>query len=157
MKKRKVLNWEYLLKKRGYRITDPRREILSILETINGHPNAREIFLQLSKKQLKIGLTTIYRTLDLFVKLGMLNKCEFGDRQNRYEIVPEKSDHHHHLICEKCGKVIEYRDLIDEETKLVKKLENSLTKKYGFEIRNHELKFYGYCKKCLKSINIDNP
>lgn len=156
MKKRKFLNWEGHLKKRGYRITHPRREILSIIETINGHPNAREIFLQLSKKYPEIGLTTVYRTLDLFLKLGILNKCEFGDRQNRYEIVPEKSEHHHHLICEKCGKVIEYRDLIDEETRLVKKLENSLTKKYYFKIINHEIKFYGYCKKCFKSLNKNN-
>ncbi|MEN8153443.1 MAG: Fur family transcriptional regulator [Acidobacteriota bacterium] len=150
MRRRGFRNWENSLKENGYKLTNPRKTILEALERRGGHPNAREILLELSRKNSEIGLTTIYRTLDLFVKLGILKRYDFGDRQNRYELFSEDNEHHHHLICKKCIKVIEYDDFLDEETTLIKKIEKMLTEKYDFVIDKHELTFYGYCKNCRK-------
>jgi len=148
MRRRRFKNWENRLKESGYKLTSPRRTILETLKRRGGHPNAREVLLELSRDHPEIGLTTIYRTLDLYVKLGVIKRYDFGDRQSRYEFSPEGSDHHHHLICEKCYKVIEYKDFLDEETILIRKIEKILTEKFDFEIEKHELKFYGYCKNC---------
>lgn len=148
MRRRRFKNWENRLKESGYKLTSPRRTIIETLKRRGGHPNAREVLLELSRDHPEIGLTTIYRTLDLYVKLGILKRYDFGDRQGRYEFSTEESDHHHHLICKNCIKVIEYRDFLDEETTLIKKIEKILTEKFDFEIEKHELNFYGYCKSC---------
>ncbi len=153
MKRRRIRNWETRLKAEGYKITSPRKSILSVLERLGGHPNAREVFQDINSVSSDIGLTTIYRTLELFVKLGILKKYDFGDGHSRYEITNEKSDHHHHIICEKCLKVIEYRDFHDEEMALIKKIQSKLEKKYHFSIRQHDLDFYGLCKECADKEN----
>ncbi len=148
MGNRRFRNWQNKLKDRGYKITFPRKTIFNILEKREGHPNVRDVFYDLSTDFPEIGLTTIYRTLELFVKLGIVRKYDFGDRQSRYEIVSDTIDHHHHLICEKCMKVIEYRDFLEEETVLIEKIQKKLENKYDFKIKKHELEFYGFCKDC---------
>jgi len=150
MRRRRIRNWEHKLKENGYKITIPRKTILSTLEQQGGHPNAREVFYNLSAEFPEIGLTTIYRTLELFVKLGILKRYDFGDRQSRYEIISETADHHHHIVCENCRKVIEYRDFLKEETILIEKIQKKLEKKINFKIKRHELEFYGCCKNCTK-------
>ena len=148
MRRKRIRNWENRFREEGYKITSPRKTILSVLEQLEGHPNAREVFNDLSSKSPDIGLTTIYRTLELCVRLGILKKYDFGDGHSRYEIANEKTDHHHHIICEKCSKVIEYRDFLNEETALIKKIQDKLEKKHHFEIKQHVLDFYGLCREC---------
>jgi Fur family ferric uptake transcriptional regulator len=81
--------------------------------------------------------------------MGFLKKFDFGDGQSRYELASgNKKDHHHHLICTKCGKVIDYNDFMNEEIELVKKVEQALSEKYDFEINDHNIQFYGLCNKC---------
>lgn len=150
MRKRKR-NWENCLRANGYKITFPRRTILSAIEKHRGHPNAREVFRDLNADNPEIGLTTVYRTMELFVRLGILKKYDFGDGYSRYEIASDKHDHHHHIICRKCLNVIEYRDFLDEETTLIRKIQENLEKKYKFKINDHALDFYGYCGECSKS------
>lgn len=150
MKRQRHRNWENCLRKNGYKITFPRKTILSAIESHEGHPNAREVFQDLNAKYPEIGLTTVYRTMELFVRLGILKKYDFGDGYSRYEIVSEQHDHHHHIICRKCLKVIEYRDFLDEETLLIKEIQENLEKKYKFRIDDHELDFYGSCPDCIE-------
>jgi Fur family ferric uptake transcriptional regulator len=96
-----------------------------------------------------IGLTTVYRTLDLLVRMGLINKLTFGDGPSRYEFKSEKkNEHHHHFLCTKCGKIIDYSDFIDEELELVKKTEETLSKKYNFKVLDHNIEFCGLCDKC---------
>jgi len=111
--------------------------------------SAKEIYANLHRMYPGIGLTTIYRTLDLLVRLGLINKFEFGDGQSRYEFKSgKKKEHHHHLICTNCGKIIDYSDFIDEELEFIKKTEESLAKKYNFNIQDHNIEFLGLCEKC---------
>jgi len=111
--------------------------------------SAKEIYAALYKLYPGIGLTTIYRTLDLLERIGLINKFSVGDGQNRYEFKSgKKKEHHHHLVCTKCGKIIDYSDFVDEELKLVKKTEEILAKKYNFSIKDHNIEFLGLCEKC---------
>jgi len=79
-----------------------------------------------------------------------VQKLDFGDKRARYELTEglESKQHHHHLVCTVCGKVIDYSDFIDEELELLKKTEKELSKKYNMKITNHLIQFYGVCNKC---------
>lgn len=131
------------------RWTVSRKAILDLLSQTSKHMSAKEIYAALYKLYPGIGLTTIYRTLDLLERMGLINKFSVGDGQNRYEFKSgEKKEHHHHLICTKCGKIIDYSDFVDEELKLVKKTEEILAVKYNFAIKDHNIEFLGLCEKC---------
>lgn len=144
----KAAEWEQILRSRGYRLTLPRRVILNLMLQSNEHLNAKEIYARINKKFPDIGLTTVYRTLDLLVELGLINRFEFGDGYSSYELGKDAKDHHHHLICSKCGKIIDYSDFIDDEVKFFDMIEKYLAKKHDFVILGHEVQFYGHCRKC---------
>lgn len=136
---------------RGYvsRWTVPREAILDLFSRTSKHMSAKEIYATLYRMYPGIGLTTIYRTLDLLVRMGLINKFSIGDGQSRYEFKSgKKNEHHHHLICTNCGKIIDYSDFIKEELELVKKTENNLARKYNFIVRDHNIEFYGLCENC---------
>ncbi|MBD3878339.1 MAG: transcriptional repressor [Quinella sp. 1Q5] len=131
----------------GYKTTPQREEILKIFVEYSEwhHMSAEDIYNILRKKDSEIGLATVYRALDLLSELGILVRMDFGDGCARYELntTDPKVHHHHHLICLKCKKVIEFEeDLLDE-------LEADIADKSGFQILNHEVKFFGYCSDCL--------
>ncbi|MBQ1470311.1 MAG: transcriptional repressor [Schwartzia sp.] len=133
------------LQRKQYKLTMQRRTVLEILlEHPGEHLSAEDVYGALRDKSSDVGLATVYRTLELLVQLGILQRMEFGDGCSRYEIADiEKNEHqHHHLICIKCGKVTEFfDDLLDE-------LEADVAAKSGFKITDHQVKFYGYCKEC---------
>lgn len=142
--------WDGRLRQHSCRITVPRQVILDVLSKEKKHLSAEEIFLKVHKKYPDIGLTTVYRTLNLLTEIGMVLKFDFGDGKARFELSsgPEKEEHHHHLVCTRCKRVIDYKDFIDEEEKLLKKTEKVLNGKYNFKITDHFVRFYGLCEKC---------
>ncbi|MBR1804979.1 MAG: transcriptional repressor [Selenomonadaceae bacterium] len=132
------------LYERGYKMTPQRKEILQIFVEHPEHLSAEDVYSLLREKESEIGLATVYRALDLLSKLGILVQIDFGDGCARYELntADPNVHHHHHLICLNCKKVIEFdEDLLDE-------LEEVISRKSGFKILNHEVKFFGYCKDC---------
>jgi Fur family ferric uptake transcriptional regulator len=138
------------LKGCGHRLTVPRRAILSVLSKTPEHPSAEEIYLDVHRVYPSIGLTTVYRTLELLVQNGLVFKFDFGDGRARYELTEtqKRIGHHHHLVCTGCGRIIDYTDFINDEIELLTRTEKGLTKKYGFKITNHLIQFYGICEKC---------
>lgn len=140
--------------KKDIRLTSQREEILRIfVESDKKHLSAEDIYLLLKAKNISISLTTIYRSLDLFVKNKIISQIDFGDDTARYEFIyKEEERKHHHLICKNCGKVIEISGLLPDD------LENILLKEEGFQIVNHCLKIYGYCQECrnIKNSNYEN-
>jgi Fur family ferric uptake transcriptional regulator len=81
--------------------------------------------------------------------MGLVSKFDFGDGRARYELAGDpRGDHHHHLICTRCKRVINCSEFIDEEVKFLEKAEKELSKKYNFDIKNHIMQFYGICSKC---------
>lgn len=134
----------------GYRLTVGREAILDVLSKFKGHLSAEDIYMKVHSQYPNIGLTTVYRTLDVLSNLGMIYRLDFGDGRARYELAegPEGTSHHHHLICTNCNKVVDYTDFIDEEVELLSETEKGLSKKYDFRITNHIIQFYGLCGKC---------
>ena len=132
------------LYERGYKMTPQRKQILQIFVDRPEHLSAEDVYGILREQDSEIGLATVYRALDLLSELGILVKIDFGDGCARYELntADPNIHHHHHLICVKCKKVIEFEDdLLDD-------LEATISQKSGFQILNHEVKFFGYCKDC---------
>jgi Fur family ferric uptake transcriptional regulator len=134
----------------GYRITLGREAILDVLSKSNEHLSAEDIYLKVHSKYPNIGLTTIYRTLEILTNLGLVFKFDFGDGRTRYELAEGSKgvNHHHHLVCTNCNRVIDYTDFIDDEIELLNQIEKGLSKKYNFKITNHLIQFYGLCEKC---------
>jgi Fur family ferric uptake transcriptional regulator len=127
----------------------PREAILGLLSQTREHLTAKDIYGSLYSLYPGIGLTTIYRTLELLYRFGFVHKISAGDGQSRYALRREgKEDHHHHLICTRCGKIIDYRDFVREELELVKKTEETLARKHNFSITDHNIEFLGLCEKC---------
>ncbi|HPN72427.1 MAG TPA: transcriptional repressor [Candidatus Omnitrophota bacterium] len=141
--------WHGEFKSCGYRLTVPRKLIMDILGKTTKHLSAEDIFMEVHKLNPQIGLTTVYRTLDILAQMGMVSKFDFGDGRARYELKTsgEKS-HHHHLVCTECKKVINYNDFMDEELECMGKTEKALSRKYNFDIKSHVVQFYGLCEKC---------
>lgn len=136
----------------GYRITLAREAILDVLSKSIEHLSAEDIYLKLHPRYHNIGLTTIYRTLEVLSNLGMVYKYDFGDGRIRYELAegPKGEHHHHHLVCRRCKRIIDYTDFIDKEIELLHETEKGLSKKYNFKITDHLIQFYGLCSSCNK-------
>lgn len=134
----------------GYRITLGRGVILDVLTKADKHLSAEDIYMKVHSSYPSIGLTTIYRTLELLVNMGLVFKFDFGDGRARYELAegPKGERHHHHLVCTNCSRVIDYTDFIDEEKELLGQTEKGLSRKFSFKITNHLIQFYGLCDKC---------
>ena len=133
-----------------YKMTPQRKEILQIFieNEDDHHLSAEEAYEILKKKDFDFGLATVYRNVELLNKLGILNKIEFGDGRTRYELSTSDPQlhQHHHLICLNCKKIIEFEeDLLDD-------LEAHISQKSGFQILNHEVKFFGYCSECKDKV-----
>ncbi len=133
------------LQERQHKMTPQRQTVLQIfLDHPGEHLSAEDVHGLLRDKRSEIGLATVYRSLELLSELGILQKIEFGDGCSRYEVntLDPTQHHHHHLICTKCGKVIEFEeDLLDD-------LERDIKTKTGFSVQDHQVKFFGLCKEC---------
>jgi Fur family ferric uptake transcriptional regulator len=131
------------------RWTIPREEIFALLIKSQQHLSAKEVYALLQTSNSDLGIATVYRTLDLLDKAGLVRKIQCRDGQLRYEYKRgDQSDHHHHLICTDCGKILNYRDFEKEELDLVRKTEEIMEKKHGFLVRDHNIEFLGLCKEC---------
>ena len=144
--------WGQRLKGREYRLTFKREAIINVLSGTDEHPSAEDIYMKVHTIYSSIGLTTIYRTLDILKQMGIVSKFEFGQGKARYELSDEfgNKKHHHHLICKSCGKIIDYFDFIDDEKEFIKKTEKGLKENYNFEITEHLIRFYGVCSECKR-------
>ena len=133
----------------GFRLTLPRQAILNVFAENPKHLSAEEIFLLVHKNYPGIGFATVYRTLDLLTQMGLIFKFDFGEGRSRYELASETAkQHHHHLICAKCSRIIDYSDFMEEEIEFIKGLEAELSKKHKFKINSHQIHFYGLCERC---------
>ena len=134
----------------GYRLTMGREAILDVLSKSERHLSAEDVYMKVHPRNPNIGLTTIYRTLNVLSNIGMVYKFDFGDGRARYELAegPKGAHHHHHLICTGCNRVVDYTDFIKEELDLLNQTEKGLSKKYNFKITNHLIQFYGLCERC---------
>lgn len=145
-----------ILKQKGLKVTTQRIAILEVLEDRPGtHMTVEEIYDQVKGQYPEIGLATVYRTIQLFSELHLIDKLNLDDGYVRYEIgggignTAQEGHHHHHLICLSCGLVTSFED------DLLETLEKRIKATAGFEVADHEVKLFGYCKACSENENIE--
>lgn len=133
-----------IFRDRQFKFTTQRQTILKCFtDHPDRHLSAEDVYNIVRQESPEIGLATVYRTLELLSDLDILQKLDFGDGRQRYEINETSTPHHHHhLICLDCGKVREFED------DLLETLETAVSRKSKFKIIDHQLKFYGYCQEC---------
>lgn len=130
-----------LLRGAGYRATPGKIALLALLETARHPLTIAEIADQLTDKKDE---TTLYRSLDAFVQSGIIRRVNFNDRSARYEW-NVGAQHHHHIVCEECGKIEDVHTCVTDLEKSV--LRSS--KLFG-QIRSHSVEFFGVCVACQK-------
>ncbi len=104
------------------------------------HVTVEELARSVRKKHPGVGTVTVYRTLKLLERMGYAKELDFGEGVKRYE--SNLASHHDHLVCRKCGTVIEF------ENANIEKLQDSVTRQHGFHPTAHRLEIYGFCRRC---------
>jgi len=129
-----------LFKEKKLSLSHPRLLIFQELSNASSPLSPLEIYQNLLKKKKKVGLTSIYRSLELFESLGFVFKIVNGSNV-KYKLC-ELENHHHHIVCKACGNVVElnFCDISDWSKKV--------TESTGYEVVDHQLNFYGFCKSC---------
>jgi Fur family peroxide stress response transcriptional regulator len=130
------------LKKQGYRMTPQRMAIIKLLALSDGHPSVEQIYAQVRQDFPMTSLATIYKTVNLLKEEGEILELGFANGSNRYD--GNKPYPHPHLICVKCQKII------DPDISILSELPQELAQKYGYQMVNHRLDFYGICPECQK-------
>lgn len=129
------------LRKAGLKVTLPRIKILQILENSpTKHLSAEEVYKALMDANEEVGLATVYRVLTQFESAGLVMRHHFEGGHSVFEL--NSSDHHDHIVCNKCGKVQEFFD----ET--IEAQQDKIAAELGFEITDHSLYIYGICREC---------
>ncbi len=131
------------LRTRGLRQSRPRDVVSDVFLRTEKHVSTQELFELIKKKRKNIGYATVARTLKLLAKAGLCRIVDFGDGIQRYEH-EYGHDHHDHLICSDCGKVVEIF------SRKLEKAQDELIRKHGYEQVSHRLQIYGICPKCRK-------
>ena len=133
------------LKGQGLRLTSERIKLLEVISGIKGHFSADDV-LQLVKNKKNLGSrATLYRLLPVLVKAGMIQQSLLSEGQTRFEVTWNK-DHHDHLICSTCNKIIEFQH------GTIEILQREIANKYGFILDHHVMELVGRCKDCRKII-----
>jgi Fur family transcriptional regulator, ferric uptake regulator len=132
------------LKDKGFKLTPQRRLIADIIHDNTSHLTAEDIIAYVQGKMPGVNKSTIYRTLDIFENAGCVVKSEYGDHFIYHHA---EEGHHHHLVCERCGKTIECKE------NLFAPLEHSLAEKYQFQTHFKHIVINGLCEDCRNKKN----
>ncbi|MFZ5351697.1 MAG: Fur family transcriptional regulator [Bacillota bacterium] len=138
-----IAEMEAVLKEKGYKMTEQRRIILSVLEENQVPMTAQEVFELVKKTHNNINFSTIYRNLEFLSELNIVDKLNLKSGVCHFEI--NRNSHHHHVICKGCG------DMKTIDICPFKNIANEEFKKMNFEPVEHRFEIYGYCSKCSKS------
>jgi len=124
----------------GHLLTNQRRLLLNLIREADGRIDAKELYRRASSKDESISPATVYRSLNLFKQLGLVDERRLGNMRCYYEI--KQSLEHQHLVCQGCGKVIEFK------SPLIRKLVDEVQREHGFNVTKAELYLEGYCEQC---------
>jgi Fur family ferric uptake transcriptional regulator len=128
------------LRELGYRLTPQRAMTLAVIEGSRDHISAEEIYDQVAARYPRVNISTIYRTLELLKRLGLIYEVDLGEGLIRYH--PEERGHHHHLVCRKCGAVIDVGESV------LFPLQAVLLQAFGFSAELRHMAISGLCEKC---------
>ncbi|MEM7726286.1 MAG: transcriptional repressor [Cyanobacteria bacterium P01_A01_bin.45] len=136
------------LNERGWRLTPQRETILQIFQELpqGEHLSAEDLYQKLDAEGEGISLSTIYRTLKLMARMGILRELDLAEGHKHYEINQPYPHHHHHLICIRCNETIEFKN------ESILKTGAKTAYKEGYHLLDCQLTIHGVCPKCQRSI-----
>lgn len=146
MKKNAAEQLSEYLAGQGLKSTSQRDTILKIFVDAGQHLSAEELYARVKKNHPGIGYATVYRTLKLLAEAGMAEERRFEDGFTRYEFKATEG-HHDHLICTRCGQIIEF------ENERIETLQADVARRKGFLVQSHKLEIYGLCNHCQGNKN----
>ncbi len=132
------------LREHNLPITAQRLAIADVLLESGRHLSVDEVARELSARRLRVGTATVYRTLELLVRSGLVVERDFGEGFRRYEPARD-APHHEHLICSRCSQVREFRD------ERLERMTTLLAEAHGFVRQRHRLVIHGICDGCRRS------
>jgi Fur family ferric uptake transcriptional regulator len=141
----KVIFQDYI-QKYGLRRTGQRDLILEIFLQTEEHLSSEDLYWLVQKQDPAVGQTTVYRTLKLLTEAGLAREVRFGDGKTYYEH-HYNHEHHDHMICTECGKVIEF---FSPE---IEALQDAMAEKFNFKPTHHSLRILGVCAECRAKEN----
>jgi len=139
---------EYV-KSHGLRQSAQRDLVADTFLSHQGHSSSEELLAAVRKKDPKIGLTTVYRTLKLLTRCGLAAERKFNRNTSYFEAIPQ-GKHHDHLICLECGRILEF------ENPTIESLQALVAQEHRFIISHHILELYGYCRDCAQQRESDS-
>jgi Fur family ferric uptake transcriptional regulator len=131
------------LRRSGLKSTSQRDDIAHVFFTSNRHISVEELYAEVKKVNPRIGYATVYRTMKLMTECGLALERHFRDGEARYE--SSEGQHHDHLICERCGRIVEF------EEDRIEELQGAVAKRLGFRFTGHKMELYGVCPDCQKT------
>jgi len=131
------------LKNNGLLHSKPREQILDIFLKAEKHPTINDLYDLVRKKNPKIGLATVYRSMKVICDAGLARETDFGDGTKRFEH-KYKHQHHDHLVCLKCGGIIE---VMSPE---IEKLQERLARRHKFKAVRYRMQIFGICRTCKR-------
>lgn len=140
---REITRFQDFLQQQGLKLTSERSALLREIFATHYHFEADELLARMKDKGVKISRATVYRTLELLVKSGMVRRVHLGEDHYHYEHVSGNS-HHDHLICTTCGGVIEFHD------ELLEQRQREICEKKRFTPTFHNLQILGVCGSCRR-------
>jgi Fur family ferric uptake transcriptional regulator len=131
------------IQKKGLKRTSQRELILDVFLRTEEHLSNEDLYQLVKKEDPTVGQTTVYRTLKILTDAGLAREVRFGDGRTHYEH-NYKHQHHDHMICSECGKIIEFFSAELEA------IQDQMAAKHDFEIRQHLLRMIGICSECRR-------
>jgi Fur family ferric uptake transcriptional regulator len=133
--------FEQALRERNLKSTSQRDDIAHVFFGAEGHLSIEELYRAVKRVNPRVGYATVYRTLKLLKECGLAAERHFDDGQARYEAV-EDAQPHDHVICERCGKIVEFA------SQELEKLQDRIGRFLGFVVSRHRMELYGICADC---------
>jgi Fe2+ or Zn2+ uptake regulation protein len=130
------------LDRAGYRLTGPRRAVADLIATRRGHFTAADLVDDAAGRRLDMSRATIFRTLDVLEAIGAIERIDLPSGDHAY-ITCEPAAHHHHVVCERCGRANDVDDV-----GLAAVVER-IGRETGYRISAHRLELFGLCRHCL--------
>jgi Fur family ferric uptake transcriptional regulator len=129
---------------KGLKTSKKRSAVVEYFFTQDRHFTVEQLYNELKNLSPQIGYTTVYRTLKLLVECGLASEHHFGEEDTRYEPIHRTKDHDH-LVCQHCGKIIEFTH------EGIEQCLHDIARKHNFTIHRRELQIFGICEQCQKS------
>lgn len=139
--KDKMSDFEGLLEKKGLKFTYERKRIFEEIEKLKHHFDADGLYERFKNRGERMARATVYRTLPLLLECGILQKSAGAGKKEFFERTSSKG-HHDHMVCIRCGKIIEFHN------DAVEKAQAEACKEFEFKLVFHDHRLFGYCKKC---------